>query len=69
MCLFRRLLDGNRKRFRIRIGESTVHVRSGNYGMSAFYKSIDTILWGRKTYDIARDLQKRRGRVGLRYKS
>src|SRR6266852_6868486 len=22
----------------------------GNYGMSAFFKSIDTILWGRKTY-------------------
>ena len=22
-----------------------------NYGMSDFYKSIDTILWGRKTYD------------------
>ena len=24
----------------------------GNYGMDAFGKSIDTILWGRKTYDI-----------------
>jgi dihydrofolate reductase len=24
----------------------------GNYGMGAFWKSIDTILWGRKTYDI-----------------
>ncbi len=23
----------------------------GNYGMAAFLKSIDTILWGRKTYD------------------
>jgi dihydrofolate reductase len=23
----------------------------GNYGMSAFFASIDTILWGRKTYD------------------
>jgi len=23
---------------------------SGDYGMSEFYKSIDTILWGRKTY-------------------
>jgi dihydrofolate reductase len=22
----------------------------GNYGMAAFFKSIDTILWGRKTY-------------------
>jgi dihydrofolate reductase len=25
----------------------------GNYGMSAFLKSIDTILWGRKTYEVA----------------
>jgi dihydrofolate reductase len=27
--------------------------RPGNfgYGMKAFYRSIDTILWGRKTYD------------------
>ena len=25
----------------------------GNYGMGEFYKSIDTILWGRKTYEIA----------------
>ncbi len=25
----------------------------GNYGMGEFYKSIDTILWGRKTYDMA----------------
>jgi dihydrofolate reductase len=23
----------------------------GNYGMAAFFKTIDTILWGRKTYD------------------
>jgi len=29
----------------------------GNYGMGAFYKSIDTILWGRKTYDMALDFQ------------
>jgi dihydrofolate reductase len=27
----------------------------GNYGMGAFYKSIDTILWGRKTCDMALD--------------
>jgi dihydrofolate reductase len=26
---------------------------AGNYGMGAFFKSIDTILWGRKTYDVA----------------
>ena len=25
----------------------------GNYGMGAFFASIDTILWGRKTYDQA----------------
>jgi dihydrofolate reductase len=25
----------------------------GNYGMGTFLKSIDTILWGRKTYDVA----------------
>jgi dihydrofolate reductase len=25
----------------------------GNYGMGAFMRSIDTILWGRKTYDMA----------------
>jgi dihydrofolate reductase len=31
----------------------------GNYGMGTFYKSIDTILWGRKTYDTALDFQKK----------
>jgi len=31
----------------------------GNYGMGVFYKSIDTILWGRKTCDIALDFQKK----------
>ena len=31
----------------------------GHYGMAAFYKSIDTILWGRKTYDVALDFQKK----------
>src|ERR1700722_19673129 len=31
----------------------------GDYGMGAFYKSIDTILWGRKTYDTALDFQKK----------
>ena len=25
----------------------------GGYGMAAFARSIDTILWGRKTYDFA----------------
>ncbi|MDP9340471.1 MAG: dihydrofolate reductase family protein [Acidobacteriota bacterium] len=31
----------------------------GNYGLNAFYKSIDTILWGRKTYDVALAMQKK----------
>ena len=31
----------------------------GNYGMGAFYESIDTILWGRKTCDMALDFQKK----------
>ena len=31
----------------------------GNYGMGAFYKSIDTVLWGRKTCDIALDFQRK----------
>jgi dihydrofolate reductase len=30
-----------------------------NYGMGTFYKSIDTILWGRKTCDKALDFQKK----------
>jgi len=31
----------------------------GNYGLGAFYKSIDTILWGRKTYDMALSFQEK----------
>jgi dihydrofolate reductase len=31
----------------------------GNYGMGAFYRSIDTVLWGRKTCDMALEYQKR----------
>ncbi|PYX68061.1 MAG: dihydrofolate reductase [Acidobacteria bacterium] len=31
----------------------------GNYGMGAFYKSIDTVLWGRKTCDMALEYQKK----------
>jgi dihydrofolate reductase len=31
----------------------------GGYGMGTFYKSIDTTLGGRKTYDMALDFQKR----------
>jgi len=29
----------------------------GNYGIGTFYKSIDTVLWGRKTCDMALDFQ------------
>jgi dihydrofolate reductase len=31
---------------------------AGDYGMGKFYKSIDTILWGRKTYDMILRFQK-----------
>ncbi len=30
---------------------------AGDYGMGKFYKSIDTILWGRKTYDMVLKFQ------------
>jgi dihydrofolate reductase len=26
----------------------------GDYGMAAFFRSVDTILWGRKTYDLSK---------------
>jgi dihydrofolate reductase len=32
---------------------------AGDYGMSAFYRSIDTILWGRKTLEAAIGFQKK----------
>jgi dihydrofolate reductase len=32
-----------------------------DYGMSAFYRTIDTILWGRKTYDWVLDYHKKAG--------
>src|SRR5712691_8511710 len=31
---------------------------AGDYGMGKFFKSIDTILWGRKTYDMVLRFQK-----------
>ena len=34
---------------------------AGNYGMDTFFRAIDTILWGRKTYDFALGM----GGVGL----
>lgn len=33
-----------------------------DYGMRAFYRSIDTILWGRKTYDWLLNYYKKTGR-------
>src|SRR6185369_7607382 len=30
----------------------------GNYGMGEFYNSIDTILWGRKTYEVLLKFEK-----------
>src|SRR6266568_2217687 len=33
--------------------------QKGDYGMGVFYKSIDTILWGRKTCDMALEFQKK----------
>jgi dihydrofolate reductase len=35
--------------------------RTVDYGMGAFYPTIDTILWGRKTYDWALDYHNRSG--------
>ena len=37
---------------------------AGDYGMGAFFKTIDTILWGRKTYDIARGSGEKGGGPG-----
>jgi dihydrofolate reductase len=34
-------------------------IPKGNYGLGAFYKSIDTILWGRKTYEMALSFQEK----------
>jgi len=38
--------------------------RTVDYGMGAFYRTIDTILWGRKTYDWVLDYYSQRGRKG-----
>src|SRR6185436_6797679 len=34
-----------------------------DYGMGKFYATIDTILWGRKTYDWLLDYYKARGKT------
>lgn len=36
--------------------------RTVDYGMRAFYPTIDTILWGRKTYDWLLNYYKKRGK-------
>ena len=38
--------------------------RTVDYGMRRFYRTIDTILWGHKTYDWVLDYHKGRGRKG-----
>src|SRR5213593_3922261 len=43
----------------------------GDYGMADFFKTIDTILWGRKTYDMSLGFSKKgKGpRMGSKIKS
>lgn len=36
--------------------------RTVDYGIRAFYRTIDTILWGRKTYDWVLDYHNKRGK-------
>ena len=38
-----------------------------DYGMSTFYKTIDTILWGRKTYDWVLAFYRKKGRKGTMF--
>lgn len=41
------------------------HPKGEDYGMAAFYKSIDAILFGRKTYDFVVQFQKEGGSSGF----
>jgi len=41
----------------------------GNYGMGAFMRSIDTILWGRKTYDQALGFTEGGGMFGAKVRN
>ena len=41
----------------------------GSYGYPAFFRSIDTILWGRKTYDQALGMGGVSGGFGLKVKN
>jgi RibD C-terminal domain len=38
----------------------------GNYGMGEFFKSIDTILWGRKTYSKGIEMGMEKDGIGIR---
>lgn len=40
------------------------HPQKSDYGMHKFYASIDTILWGRRTYDWLLAYQKKTGKDG-----
>jgi dihydrofolate reductase len=42
---------------------------AGDYGMNEFFKSIDTILWGRKTYDMTLALMKGSGAYSSKSKN
>jgi dihydrofolate reductase len=35
--------------------------RKFDYGMTSFYRTIDTIVWGRKTYDWVLSYHKKKG--------
>ena len=41
----------------------------GHYGIGAFMKSVDTILWGRKTYTRGIELGMKAGGYGLKVKN
>src|ERR1700741_4259435 len=41
----------------------------GNYGIGAFFKSIDTILWGRKTYSKGIEMGMKDSGMGPRVKN
>lgn len=41
----------------------------GNYGMDSFFRSIDTILWGRKTYDKGIEMGGSVGSFGAKVKN
>ena len=40
---------------------------AGDYGMAEFYKAVDAVIWGRKTYDLAKGMKG--GGVGSKMKS